>query len=215
MELTVENISDKLREISEKCLPKEVALVPYGVVLKSQMDLYHGDTDHFFTEHSVKTMNDIMREIPRLFQKHSALGKKFWNTSSSYGSKHFLEHNTGTETKSGIYCYNGQFIFAMLLLGYEMKPIDLKANHRMSFTNRLTKKKDMLEIINPNTTFNCSYRDLSKVVCECGLQYTKSAWKQHERSKTHQLIIAAKHAENDSDTEFGEYINEAIERLTA
>jgi hypothetical protein len=214
MELTVENIETKLREMCEAWLPETVTLTPYGLVLKSQVELYHNDISHFFSEHSVKTMNKIIKEIPRLFQKHSPIGKKYWNTSSSYGSKHFLEHNTtdpeyGTR---GIYSYNGQFIFAMLLLGYEMKPHDLKTNRRMSFRNRHTGKMDVLEIISPNPTFNCSYRDLTKVVCECGLQYRKTSKTQHMRSRSHQMIVEAKHL-GDTDTEFGEYINEVIERL--
>jgi hypothetical protein len=73
----------------------------------------------------------------------------------------------------------------MWLLDYEMKQEVYEHKYH------ILKLKTYLRACEPNLTFNCSFRDLVKVVCECGLQYTKAAKKQHERSKNHNLIIDA------------------------
>ena len=94
------------------------------------------------------------------------------------------------------YCSNGEFILAMWLLEYEMK----------------TSPSDIYNS-SINAIFNCSHRDLSKVVCDCGLQYTRSSKRQHENSSRHNLIINAMHVK-DTDTEFNDFLSDAIERLS-
>jgi len=190
-QLTAENFDALLGAVSEKYLPVWAKLVPFGFVLR-------GDTkkhSEWSKERSAERINKLMTEIPRVFQKHSPLGKKYWNTSSSYGCKHQLADEVEKTEPNG-YSTNGEFIFAMMLLNYEMKPV----------------VRGDRESINPNATFNCSKRDISKVLCECGLQYSKVSKSQHLNSKTHQTIIANKHL-NDTDTEFGDYLEQAIERL--
>tara|TARA_R110000868_G_scaffold42083_1_gene142825 strand:- start:44 stop:604 length:561 start_codon:yes stop_codon:yes gene_type:complete len=185
MEVTCENVEELMRNVCEQYLPEQVIISHFGVILKIN-EKYHR-TD-FNGNNSIETINKLIKEIPKYFQKHSSFGKKYWNTSSSYGCKHHLADEIKNDYDN-TYCTNGQFIFAMLLLGYEMKRIEL---HKLS--PRLSKDENGNKIydICPNVTFNCSFRDLSKVVCPCGIQYTKQAKKQHERSKTHNLIMKAK-----------------------
>jgi hypothetical protein len=185
MEVTCENVQELMKNVCEKYLPQQVLISQFGVSLKIN-EKYH-DTD-FNNNNSIETINNLISEIPKHFQKHSSLGKKYWNTSSSYGCKQQLASEIKNDYKNN-YSTNGQFIFAMLLLGYEMKPIEL---HKISHSIIRNEFGKYLYDINPNVTFNCSFRDLSKVVCPCGLQYTKQAKKQHERSKTHNLIMKAK-----------------------
>ena len=73
--------------------------------------------------------NRLMKDIPKSFQKHSILGKKYWNTNS-YGGKHTMEE-VWDEQEGHKYVSNGEFIFAMLLLGYEMKPYEVKIRQSM------------------------------------------------------------------------------------
>jgi len=187
MEVTEENVEELMKNVCDKYLPEQVLISQFGVCLKINKQ-YH-DMDFNSERHnSVETLNKLIKEIPKYFQKHSSLGKKYWNTSSSYGCKHQLASEIKNDY-ANTYSTNGQFIFAMLLLGYEMKPIEL---HKISRSIKRNEDGKYLYDINPNVTFNCSFRDLSKVVCPCGLQYTKQAKKQHERSKTHNLIMKAK-----------------------
>ena len=229
MELTTENFAETLKAMEEKYLPsKEVILTPQGIVWNETTEKFNtscgtgglyrhthsmGGKPRGFSLSDIPRINELIKDIPRFFQKHSRLGKKYWNTSSSYGSKHFLSDELRKETpQENTYCSNGQFIFAMWILDYEMKPIKVEYEYR-EFTNIKYNTKDiyLLEIC-PNVIFNCSHRDLSKALCPCGLQYTKSAKKQHERSRTHQMIMEAQHI-NDTPTEFDDFLEEQIERL--
>ena len=227
MELTETNFFETLREMERKYLPStEVILTPQGIVWNETTETFnancgtgglyryknHPNNKHRgFSLHDISRINDLIKDIPRFFQKHSRLGKKYWNTSSSYGSKHFLSDELRKETpQQNTYCNNGQFILAMWILDYEMKPIKIEYEYLHLGDNG--KPKSYLMDICPNVIFNCSHRDLSKVICPCGLQYTKSAKRQHERSRTHQMIIEAQHV-NDTPTEFDDFLEEQINRL--
>jgi len=191
-ELTAETFDAQLAYVETKYLPVWAKLAPGGVVLRESTDNHK-----WSKEYSSQRINKLKGEIPRYFQKHSPLGKKYWNTSSSYGQKHQLASEIEKTEKCG-YSTNGEFIFAMMLLDYEMKPVVRDTHPRQR--------------VCPNVTFNCSKRDLAKVLCDCGLQYSKNSKQQHLRSKTHETIMAHKHI-NDTDTEFGDYLEQAIDRL--
>jgi hypothetical protein len=191
-ELTTENFDALLIQCETKYLPVWAKLLPLGFVLIGTENKYNGWSK---SEGQVLRINKLMKDIPRYFQKHSPLGKKYWNTSSSYGQKHQLADEIEKTEKNG-YSTNGEFIFAMMLLDYEMKPL-LRGDR---------------EKICPNATFNCSKRDLTKIVCECGLQYSRNSKQQHLRSKSHETIMSNKHI-NDTDTEFADYLDQAITRL--
>ncbi len=173
MELTKDNISEIVEEITKKHFPEDVRLEMDGVKLLT--DENRGDITNF------EKINRLMKDIPKSFQKHSILGKKYWNTNS-YGGKHTMEE-VWDEQQGHKYVSNGEFIFAMLLLGYEMKPYEVKIRQSMF-------KKE--PGITPNVTFNASKRDFSKVLCDCGNQYSKNSKKQHQNTKLHQMIMLAK-----------------------
>jgi hypothetical protein len=192
--LTVENFDEQLASMTTKYLPEWAELLPFGFVLKFSIHKHC----KWELQKSVNRINKLMKEIPPVFQKHNSLGRKYWNTSSSYGQKHQLaDEIKKNEPSDNGYSNNGEFIFAMMLLGYEMKKLE-----RGERTNK----------INPNATFNCTRRDLSKVICECGLQYSKNSKGQHFRSKNHHFIITNKHL-NETDSQFGDYLDQAIDRL--
>ncbi len=172
MELTKDNIAEIVEEITKKHFPAEVRLKLHGVKLKT------AENEEDITD--FEKINKLMKEIPKSFQKHSTLGKKYWNTNS-YSGKHTIEEiwaNNGGHK----YVANGEFIFAMLLLGYEMKPYQVKIREKMFSEPGTT----------PNTTFNASKRDFSKVLCDCGIEYSKNTKKQHQTTKIHQKIMEVK-----------------------
>jgi hypothetical protein len=208
MELTAENFDETLERLSAKHLPdRNIILTPQGIVWNEEMEGFDeraGTGGLFCRRHSpfkhkvwklleeelkhehntLNVVNDLVKNIPRFYQKHNPIGKKYWNTSSSYGCKHVLSAELLKERpQKNTYCNNGQFILAMWILDYEMKPYIYEADYC------IIEKKTYLKSINPNVTFNCSYRDLNKIVCDCGLQYTKASKKQHQRSKNHHLIM--------------------------
>jgi hypothetical protein len=136
----------------------------------------------------------IMQVIPKVFQKHLGV-RKFYNCNS-YSGKHSLEEYIKKTYEESIYISNGTFILAMLMLDYDFKPIS---------------KREI-----PNMTFNCSFRNLTPIVCECGLPTTVFSKLQHMKSKNHEILMEhAFHNRhfNDTDTEFGDYIEESIGRL--
>ena len=191
--LTEETFYAILDTLTTKYLPPGYELKYDGIVVKPEFA-----RPCTWSKSAIDNVNTLVQNIPRFFQKHSALAKKkYWNTSSSYGCKHYLSDMLRKEDpQSGDhYCSNGEFILACWILDYEIKPF-----------SKLVKGNPL------NATFNCTHRDLSKDLCECGIQYTKACRQQHLRSKTHQLVVAEKH-ENDTDTEFGEFLDEALERL--
>ena len=173
MELTKDNIAEIVEEITKKHFPEDVRLDYEGVKLRSHECLK--PITNF------EKINRTIKDIPKSFQKHSILGKKYWNTNS-YGGKHTMEE-VWDQQEGHKYVANGEFILAMLLLGYEMKPYVVKIRQSMF------KKKPG---ITPNVTFNASKRDFSKILCDCGNQYSKNTKKQHQNTKLHQMIMAAK-----------------------
>lgn len=181
MEITENNVNELLQEISEKYLPKDIVLNDYGLILRKDVDKYVGYSN-FNYENTIKQLNMLIKEIPKYFQKNNPAGKKYWNTAS-YGAKHRLSDLLQHEYKD-TYVTNGQFIFAMLLLGYEMKPINFENTHLVHCNGGT-----LITKISPNASFNSSIRDLTKIDCACGLQYKKASRKQHEKSKIHQLVM--------------------------
>ena len=181
--------------LEETYFPKDTKLVPDGIIWKEHLKNY--DTwEQCKIKTSIDSINSLLRDIPKYFQKHNPLGKKFWNTSSSYSSKHHVERMRKENNYIGDpYCSNGEFIFAMLYLNYEMKP----TNEEKVFFEKKNKETGLYENYlkqhHPNPTFNCSYRDLSKIVCSCGVNYSKNSKKQHQRSKLHQTILINKSPE--------------------
>lgn len=165
--LTAENFDAQLAYINTKYLPVWAELLPFGIG-------FQGATHNrgWNKEQSAERINKLMKEITPIFQKHSPLGKKYWNTSSSYGCKHQLAEEIGANG----YSTNGEFIFAMMLLDYEMKPLT----------------KGDSATLHPNATFNCSKRNLTKIICECGLQYKRSTKTQHYKSNSHKFIMKHK-----------------------
>ena len=136
----------------------------------------------------------IMKLIPKLFQKHLGV-RKFYNCNS-FTAKHALENHIKTIYDETVYISHGTFILAMLMLDYDFKPI----------TQR--------EI--PNVTFNCSFRNLTPIICECGLPTTVFSKQQHKKSINHSILLEhAMHNThiNDTDTEFNDYLEESISRL--
>lgn len=194
MEITIDNIEKLYDQVSEK-LHESIMLVDYGFIFKNQKDLYHRDFKKFKSEDSVSTLNYLIKQIPIFIikPKSNSLLRKNWNIQS-YGAKHILERENKNEYCGG-YSNNGQFIFAMLLLGYELEPNYFKRYSRMSFRNYDTKETDYVSIISPNPIFNGKYRDFNKTLCDCGGQYISHSKKQHESTLNHNLFMKEKEKE--------------------
>ena len=146
-----------------------------------------------------KLVERITQYIPYLFQKHH--NKKYWNVNS-YRGKHNMEDYFKFKYERSYYITNGEFILAMLLLGYEYK----KTNQQM-FRLQL-----------PNLTFNCSYRDRTPKLCECGIEYAAASGFQHRQTRVHKNIML--HIEpnnhiNDTESEFQDYLEDAISRMVS
>ena len=205
MQITEDNHDQILLDLESTHLPKGVKLVDFGLVWEEHLvrhvqkskhhDMYH-DGYALHRSFNVSNINNLLKEIPRYFQKHSSLGKKYWNTNSSYGSKHHIENMRSKNGTPG-YCSNGDFIFAMLYLGYEMKAEEDKKQYFFRKNKETNLYENGLKQHYKNATFNCSHRDLSKIICSCGLQYSKNSKKQHEKSKSHQIIMHHINAANN------------------
>ena len=192
MEITIDNIDILYDQVSEK-LHESIMLVDYGLIFKNQKELYHRDFKKFKTEGNVLTLNYLIKQIPIFIIKPNSLIRKNWDISS-YGAKHVLERENKNEYGGG-YSTNGLFIFAMLLLDYEIEPNYFKPpnsfnhQHRMSFRNNDTKEWDYVNIINPNPVFNGKFRDFNKSLCDCGGQFISNSKKQHESTLNHNLFM--------------------------
>ena len=174
MQITLQNIKALYDEVT-KNLHASVMLVDCGFILKSEQKNEAGHRNNFQYEGAVKTINYLIAEIPKFILKRSAtsLLKKSYPINS-YAAKHVLERNS--KDNCG-YSSNGQFIFAMLLLGYDLDP---------KYFNQTTNEVDI------NAQFCGNYRDLSKTACPCGGVYTPHAIKQHERGELHTLYMKSK-----------------------
>jgi hypothetical protein len=138
------------------------------------------------------TVKRLLNIIPKIYQKHEK--KKFWNCNS-YTAKNNLEQFISQKYELNIYIANGECILALLLLGYEYKSV----------------YSDL-----PNLTFNCTFRNINKERCACGLMVMKFSRQQHLRTAIHQTLMEAALQNNhidDTDTEFNDYLEETIERL--
>jgi hypothetical protein len=193
MEITEQNFEEMLSNIENEFLIPSIVLLPFGLVFRKHIEKHNQ-----WNNVNIKSINTLIQDIPKYFQKHSKEGKKYWNTSS-YGAKHHVEEMRRNEEYQGNpYCSNGEFIFAMLYLGYEMKSL----NTNFSKYNVLKKDKITNEYIphilnfHPNATFNASSRNLKKDICECGLEYTYQSKKQHQKTKIHQAIMREKQKNN-------------------
>jgi hypothetical protein len=148
-------------------LPKGLTIEDGGVVLKNNVC---NTADKVMYDPSNITLENILRlmkEIPLLFQKNKN-EKKYWNTNSRSG-KNKIEEWRQYKSESDTYCPHGDFIIAMLVLGYE---------YRENYDKKY-----------PEMTFNATYRNMMKYTCSCGLEYTKSTEGQHKSSKVHQAIM--------------------------
>lgn len=116
---------------------------------------------------SIDNILRLVKEIPQLFQKNKT-DKKYWNTNSRSGKNKIEEWRKYKEV-GDCYCPHGDFIIAMLILGYEFRKNNAKKY--------------------PELTFNATYRNIMKYTCECGLEYTKSIEQQHKKSVMHKTIM--------------------------
>jgi len=146
-------------------LPQGLVIEDDGVVLKNGVS-----ADKAEYRPSTTRLENIMRlthEIPLLFQKNKN-DKQYWNTNSRSG-KNKIEEWRKYKAEPDTYCPHGDFIIAMLILGYE---------YRKNYEKKY-----------PEMTFNATYRNIMKYTCECGLEYTKSIESQHKSSKIHKTIL--------------------------
>ena len=116
---------------------------------------------------ALENITRLMNEIPLLFQKNKK-ERKYWNTNSITGKEKIEEWRKYKE-QSDTYTPHGDFIIAMLLLGYEYRN-----NNEKKF---------------PQMTFNATYRNIMKYTCECGLEFTKATEIQHKKSVLHKTIM--------------------------
>lgn len=188
MEITENNFGEMLSNIENEFLRPGIVLLPYGIVFNNHKENYDS-----WSKSNIESINKVIKDIPKYFQRHSKEGKKYWNTSS-YGAKHHIEQMRKSEKYPGDpYCSNGEFIFSMLYLGYEMKKLDDYEKYNVLKKDKITNEwKLHLLPFDPNATFNASSRNLKKDICECGLEYTHQSKKQHEKTKIHQSIIREK-----------------------
>ena len=188
--LTADNFDDILAKTVQKNLPDFADLDDSGFILKDK----GLDINKFDKESTSIKLNRILKQIPKVFQKHKNTVRKYWNVNSSYGCKHELENFVTLNGQEG-YCTNGEFILAMLILGYEMKPLVIK-NEKLC----------------PNAVFNSSKRNLKRIKCDCGLSYTINLKNQHLRSQTHIELMINSHSK-DTESQFEDFLLESIERL--
>lgn len=146
-------------------LPKGLAIEDGGVVLKNSNT--DEKVDYNLSNNTLENILRLTKEIPSLFQKNKP-EKKYWNTNSRSG-KNKIEEWRHYKNESDTYCPHGDFIIAMLVLGYE---------YRQNYEKKY-----------PEMTFNATYRNLMKYTCSCGLDYTKSTEIQHKSSQNHKTIM--------------------------
>ena len=152
--------------IKEQLHPLGLIVEDEGIIKKDDTGVYTA----FVTMLSNSSIDNILRlvtEIPLLFQKNKT-DKKYWNTNSRSG-KGKIEEWRKYKEESDTYCSHGDFIIAMLVLGYEFRKNNAKKY--------------------PELTFNATYRNIMKYTCECGLEYTKSIEQQHKKSVMHKTIM--------------------------
>jgi hypothetical protein len=155
-------ISDMLAD-----LPKGLSIEDEGVVLKNNGCNTTEKVAYNPSNNTLENILRLMKEIPALFQKNKP-EKKYWNTNSRSG-KNKIEEWRKYKGESDPYCPHGEFIIAMLVLGYE---------YREKYEKRY-----------PEMTFNATYRNLMKYTCTCGLEYTKATEGQHKSSQVHKTIM--------------------------
>jgi len=164
-------------------LPKGLTIEDEGIVLKNNVC---NTTEKVMYNPSNTTLENILRltkEIPLLFQKNKP-EKKYWNTNSRSG-KNKIEEWRRYKSESDTYCSHGEFITAMLVLGYE---------YRQNYEKKY-----------PEMTFNATYRNLMKYTCVCGLEFTKSTELQHKSSQTHRTIMKYKQKWNEEQEKKDSY----------
>lgn len=156
-------------ETAHRCITAiKEQLHPLGLIVEDEGIIKKDDIGVcMLSNSSIDNILRLVTEIPLLFQKNKT-DKKYWNTNSRSG-KGKIEEWRKYKEESDTYCSHGDFIIAMLILGYEFRKNNAKKY--------------------PELTFNATYRNIMKYTCECGLEYTKSIEQQHKKSVMHKTIM--------------------------
>jgi len=142
------------------------------------------------------TIKLLLKYIPQRFTKHKSQ-KKYWNVQSNTGNaelnywckqeKNELFELYGEVGRGdGVLIFSGEFIIAMILLGYEFKPEFKMWSERKNETEPWKLKVSKI------LTFNANYLHQEEVLCECGLKYVKDQKYHHFKSKKHQKEMLKK-----------------------
>lgn len=160
-----DELYQQILNVYENQLPANVVVDESGVrVLKDAIEVFAKRPSNT----SLDNISRLLGEIPKLYQKIGN-GKKFWNTSSYTGALKVQEWREHINPAINNHLHHGDFILAMLLLGYE-------------FRENYTRKY-------PQLVFNASFRNKIKCVCKCGLEYTQATKLQHLKSAIHLKLI--------------------------
>jgi hypothetical protein len=178
-ELTATNFPLILRAIEQRDLPPGVRIDDDGLRWDGNVNWAP----------CLNNLNGLINDLPRYVQKSFA-ERKYYNVGS-YKAKNSLERMRIERKLPPRYNSNGDFIFAMLYLGYEMKPLVINhAAHCIvepaSETGKLVKE---IKPLNPNATFNASIRNLKYVTCVCGNEYVALSKTAHYAGKVHKAIM--------------------------
>ena len=178
-ELTSHTFPLVLRAIEQRDLPKGIRIDDDGLRWDGKVNWTPDLTN----------LNSLINDIPRFIQK-SKSERKYYNVSS-YQTKNCLEKMRVDIGLPSRYNTNGEMIFALLYLGYELKPLKIKHEthcvvERKSETARLVKE---LKPLNPNASFNGTLRNLTHATCECGIEYVAQSRHAHIKGRLHKAIM--------------------------
>jgi len=156
-------LKERIQSLTKEFMSNGIYIEDNGVYKKeSSTSLTYNPSNN-----TLENIKRLMKEIPLLFQKNKK-EKKYWNTNSNTGKEKVEEWRKYKE-ESETYTPHGDFIIAMLLLGYE---------YRKNYEKKY-----------PQMTFNATYRNIMKYTCECGLEFTKATEIQHKKSILHKTIM--------------------------
>jgi len=156
-------LKERIQSLTKEFMSNGIYIEDNGVYKKeSSTSITYNPSNN-----TLENIKRLMKEIPLLFQKNKK-EKKYWNTNS-YTGKEKVEEWRKYKEESETYTPHGDFIIAMLLLGYE---------YRKNYEKKY-----------PQMTFNATYRNIMKYTCECGLEFTKATEIQHKKSILHKTIM--------------------------
>ena len=157
----------QILNVYETRLPANVVVNDNGVrVLSDAIEVFAKRPSNS----SLDNISRLLAELPKLYQKIGN-GKKFWNTSSYTGTLKVQEWREHINPNIDNHMPHGDFILAMLLLGYEFKE---------NYTRKY-----------PQLVFNATFRNKIRCVCKCGLEYTHATKLQHLKSAIHNKLMKA------------------------